>query len=25
MDALRDKEILEQLWKSGQAKWKIWE
>jgi len=25
MDAMRDKEILEQLWRSGQAKWKIWE
>lgn len=25
MDAMRDKEILEQLWKSGQAKWKMWE
>ena len=25
MDAMRDKEILEQLWKSGQASWKIWE
>jgi len=25
MDAMRDKEILEQLWKSGQAKWKLWE
>ncbi len=24
MDAMRDKEILEQLWKSGQAEWKIW-
>ena len=25
MDALRDKEELERLWQSGQAKWKIWE
>lgn len=25
MDALRDKEELEQLWRSGEAKWKIWE
>ena len=25
MDALRDKDVLEQLWRSGQAKWKIWE
>jgi glucose-1-phosphate cytidylyltransferase len=25
MDALRDKAVLEQLWMSGQAKWKIWE
>jgi glucose-1-phosphate cytidylyltransferase len=25
MDAMRDKEILEQLWRSGQAKWKMWE
>lgn len=25
MDALRDKEILEQLWKSGKAQWKIWD
>jgi glucose-1-phosphate cytidylyltransferase len=25
MDALRDKAVLEQLWTSGQAKWKIWE
>jgi glucose-1-phosphate cytidylyltransferase len=25
MDAIRDKAILEELWKSGQAKWKIWE
>ena len=25
MDAMRDKEILEQLWKSGQAGWKMWE
>jgi glucose-1-phosphate cytidylyltransferase len=24
MDTLRDKETLEQLWRSGQAKWKIW-
>jgi glucose-1-phosphate cytidylyltransferase len=24
MDALRDKEELEHLWKSGQAKWKTW-
>jgi glucose-1-phosphate cytidylyltransferase len=25
MDALRDKEILEQHWKSGKARWKTWE
>jgi glucose-1-phosphate cytidylyltransferase len=25
MDAMRDKEVLERLWKSGEAKWKIWE
>ncbi len=25
MDALRDKGVLEQLWRSGEAKWKIWE
>ncbi|MBU1052823.1 MAG: glucose-1-phosphate cytidylyltransferase [Proteobacteria bacterium] len=25
MDAIRDKAILEQLWSSGQAKWKIWD
>lgn len=25
MDALRDKHELEDLWNSGQAKWKIWE
>ena len=25
MDALRDRIELEQLWNSGQAKWKIWE
>jgi glucose-1-phosphate cytidylyltransferase len=25
MDAMRDKEVLEQLWKSGQAQWKIWQ
>lgn len=25
MDALRDKEILEQQWQSGKARWKIWE
>lgn len=24
MDTLRDKELLEQLWSSGQAPWKIW-
>ncbi len=24
MDTLRDKTYLEQLWTSGQAKWKIW-
>ena len=24
MDALRDKEDLERLWQSGQAKWKVW-
>ncbi len=24
MDAMRDKDVLEQLWKSGQAKWKLW-
>lgn len=25
MDTQRDKELLEQYWNSGQAKWKIWE
>jgi glucose-1-phosphate cytidylyltransferase len=25
MDALRDKHELEELWNSGEAKWKIWE
>ena len=25
MDAMRDKEELESLWRSGQAQWKIWE
>ena len=25
MDAIRDKEDLESLWQSGQAKWKVWE
>ena len=25
MDAMRDKAILEELWTSGQAKWKLWE
>jgi glucose-1-phosphate cytidylyltransferase len=25
MDAMRDKSVLEQLWTSGQAKWKIWD
>ncbi|MCP3178420.1 glucose-1-phosphate cytidylyltransferase [Desulfuromonas sp. KJ2020] len=25
MDALRDKEELEQMWRRGKAKWKIWE
>lgn len=25
MDAMRDKDVLEQLWRSGQARWKIWE
>lgn len=25
MDTLRDKELLEELWKSGNALWKIWE
>jgi glucose-1-phosphate cytidylyltransferase len=25
MDAMRDKSVLEYLWSSGQAKWKIWE
>jgi glucose-1-phosphate cytidylyltransferase len=25
MDAIRDKFVLEQLWSSGQAKWKIWD
>lgn len=25
MDAMRDKAVLEQMWASGQAKWKIWE
>lgn len=25
MDAIRDKAILEELWMSGQAKWKLWE
>ena len=24
MDAARDKSELEELWKTGQAKWKIW-
>lgn len=25
MDTLRDKNLLEELWKSGQAPWKVWE
>ncbi len=25
MDTLRDKELLENLWKSGKAPWKVWE
>jgi hypothetical protein len=25
MDTLRDKNKLEELWKSGQAPWRIWE
>jgi len=25
MDTLRDKNHLEQLWKSGEAPWKIWQ
>lgn len=25
MDTMRDKEILEKLWESGQAPWKVWE
>lgn len=25
MDTLRDKEVLEQLWRSGKAPWKVWE
>lgn len=25
MDTLRDKQLLEQLWKSGEAPWKVWE
>lgn len=25
MDTLRDKRILESLWESGKAPWKIWE
>lgn len=25
MDTLRDKELLERLWESGQAPWKVWE
>jgi glucose-1-phosphate cytidylyltransferase len=25
MDTLRDKRVLEQLWSSGQAPWKVWE
>ena len=25
MDAMRDKEILERLWKSGEAPWKLWQ
>ena len=25
MDTLRDKNLLEDYWKSGQAKWKLWE
>jgi glucose-1-phosphate cytidylyltransferase len=24
MDSLRDKNVLEELWKSGKAPWKIW-
>ena len=25
MDTLRDKRVLEQLWSSGQAPWKVWQ
>lgn len=25
MDALRDKQVLEELWQSGKAPWKVWE
>ena len=25
MDTLRDKNVLESLWKSGRAPWKIWQ
>jgi len=25
MDTLRDKNLLEKLWESGEAPWKIWE
>ena len=25
MDTLRDKRLLESLWKEGQAQWKVWE
>jgi glucose-1-phosphate cytidylyltransferase len=24
MDTLRDKNVLDDMWKSGQAEWKIW-
>jgi glucose-1-phosphate cytidylyltransferase len=24
MDTLRDKEVLESLWRSGSAPWKVW-
>ena len=25
MDTLRDKHVLEELWQSGEAPWKVWE
>jgi glucose-1-phosphate cytidylyltransferase len=25
MDTMREKEMLERLWKSGEAPWKVWE